>query len=206
MNLAAVNEATKEMEKHHGVTGPCALPFATRVGAKSYLDWLIPSFLSYPDKYEIQFEKLENLILEKIEEKVKEQVELDVLMNEIQKADDSICNEIKQSFSYIYPHQSEAGKKSKYSVSEIKHASMKQIYDDNLNDAEKPDFLKTEKESFVPDFAKKIDAPTFASASILLLLVDCFYRQDEVQNFVAVVYGNYTAVVQSKLHLDCFAV
>ena len=155
-----VKDATKEMEKHHGVTGPCALPFATRVGAKSYLDWLIPSFLSYPDKYEIQFEKLENLILEKIEEKVKEQVELDVLMNEIQKADDSICNEIKQSFSYIYPHQSEAGKKSKYSVSEIKHASMKQIYDDNLNDAEKPDFLKTEKESFVPDFAKKIDGIT----------------------------------------------
>ena len=57
-----VKDATKEMEKHHGVTGPCALPFATRVGAKSYLDWLIPSFLSYPDKYEIQFEKLENLI------------------------------------------------------------------------------------------------------------------------------------------------
>ena len=32
-----VKDATKEMEKHHGVTGPCALPFATRVGAKSYL-------------------------------------------------------------------------------------------------------------------------------------------------------------------------
>jgi ATP-dependent helicase/nuclease subunit A len=67
--------------------------------------------------------------------------------------------EIAGEFSYIYPYQSQMDRKSKYSVSELKHDSMLQQYDAAEGEAELPDFLLEEHEPYVPDFAREtVDA------------------------------------------------
>ena len=54
-------------------------------------------------------------------------------------------------------YQSEAGKKSKYSVSELKHASLVLQYDRSEGEAVVPDFLQEDREVYVPDFAREED-------------------------------------------------
>ena len=54
--------------------------------------------------------------------------------------------------SYVYA--SDITKKSKYSVSELKHDSMVEKYDSTEREAERPKFLLEEKETYVPDFAR----------------------------------------------------
>ena len=63
-------------------------------------------------------------------------------------------NTIRRIFAYEYPYKSEAGKKSKYSVSELKHDSMVIKYDHSEGEAQVPEFLLDEHESYIPDFAR----------------------------------------------------
>ena len=46
------------------------------------------------------------------------------LMAHIQNANLRDVQKYEELFSYEYPYKSQAGRKSKYSVSELKHASM----------------------------------------------------------------------------------
>ena len=48
-------------------------------------------------------------------------------------------------------------KKSKYSVSELKHASLVLQYDRSEGEAVVPDFLQEDREVYVPDFAREED-------------------------------------------------
>jgi ATP-dependent helicase/nuclease subunit A len=61
---------------------------------------------------------------------------------------------LEDSFSYEYPYQSDADRKVKYSVSELKHMSMAQKYDEEMADAERPAFLQNEREPYIPAFAQ----------------------------------------------------
>lgn len=47
--------------------------------------------------------------------------------------------------------------KSKYSVSELKHASLVLQYDRSEGEAVVPDFLQKDREVYVPDFAREED-------------------------------------------------
>ncbi|MCC8168043.1 MAG: PD-(D/E)XK nuclease family protein, partial [Clostridiales bacterium] len=62
---------------------------------------------------------------------------------------------IRRELAYVYPYSHEAGRKSKYSVSELKHDSMLERYDRKQNEAEVPYFLKEEKEPYVPMFVRR---------------------------------------------------
>ncbi|MCD7709021.1 MAG: PD-(D/E)XK nuclease family protein, partial [Clostridiales bacterium] len=64
-----------------------------------------------------------------------------------------------EMFSYEYPYKNEAGRKSKYSVSELKHESMLREFDQNENEAALPKFLQQEKEPYIPSFAAMREMP-----------------------------------------------
>lgn len=81
-------------------------------------------------------------------------IEKEVLLAQIQSADEVLVEQLKEQLAYEYPYEFEAGKKSKYSVSEIKHASMVENYDRMEGEAEVPDFILEERESYVPEFAR----------------------------------------------------
>ncbi len=80
------------------------------------------------------------------------------LEEQIRGVSDADVERIRRELSYVYPYAHEAGRKSKYSVSELKHHSMLENYDREQNEAEIPEFLKEEKEPCVPQFIRRRDA------------------------------------------------
>ncbi len=135
------------------------LSFSQRVKAKSYLDWIAPAVLSYPQSYAFTFENAEDLILDTAKDMAEKSIEKSVLEHLIQQADETLVDEYKDRFAYEYPYRQEMDKKSKYSVSELKHDSMVENYDRMEGEVEVPDFLLEERESYVPEFARMISVP-----------------------------------------------
>lgn len=128
------------------------LSLGQRNNAKSYLDWIVPAILSYPSKYEMQFISEKDLILDQVKEEVDRSLEKEALIDKIRNADSAMVEHLKECFHYEYPYLGESTKKSKYSVSELKHASMVQNYDKQEDGLEIPSFLETEKDSYIPRF------------------------------------------------------
>ena len=80
------------------------------------------------------------------------------LIGHISAADESKAKELAEEFDFEYAYASDITKKSKYSVSELKHDSMVEKYDSTEREAERPKFLLEEKETYVPDFARDDEA------------------------------------------------
>lgn len=127
--------------------------YRKRAGAACYLDWVIGAMLSYPEKYTVQTIDPKVLMWESIGEAAKKQLSYEELLDMISTADEGMVQRYDALFSYQYPYQSQSGRKSKYSVSELKHDSMVLKYDHNEGEAQLPEFLFEEREPCIPDFA-----------------------------------------------------
>ena len=133
------------------------LSFSQRVKAKNYLDWIAPAMMSYPEKYAFTFVNAEDLVLAVAKGMAEQTLAKEVLLEQIRKADEALVDEYKKHFSYEYPYKQDKEKKSKYSVSELKHDSMVENYDRMEGAVEVPDFLLEERESYVPEFARNLN-------------------------------------------------
>ncbi len=131
------------------------LSFRQRAKAKSYLDWIVPAVLSYPDRYGFDFKDATKLVLAEAERLAELTLAKEELREKIQKADVKIQESLLESFDFKYPYLQEMDKKIKYSVSELKKASMVENYDRLEEGIEVPEFLLAEKESYVPDFMRQ---------------------------------------------------
>jgi ATP-dependent helicase/nuclease subunit A len=129
------------------------ISYRARVGASTYLDWIFPALLSYPEKYTIAMTDPRTLVWESIAEHEKKRMDRRQLLREVEHADDALVQQYDTLFSYEYPYKSQAGRKSKYSVSELKHDSMVRQYDRMEGETEVPEFLLEDREPYVPDFA-----------------------------------------------------
>ena len=123
-----------------------AFGFGQRAKAKAYLDWVAPAVLSYPEKYEFTFVDANDLALDTVKALATHEMEKEVLFEQIKRADATLVETYKQHFAYEYPYKQEQNKKSKYSVSELKHDSMVENYDRMEGGVEIPDFLKEKPE------------------------------------------------------------
>ena len=141
------------------------LSFSQRAKAKSYLDWIAPAVMSYPERYRFTFVNASELVVATAKNMAVKKIGKEVLMEQIRHADESLVEEYKHKFSYVYPYKQDGNKKSKYSVSELKHDSMVENYDRAEGEVEIPEFLLEERESYVPEFAqaKKETGPYNAS-------------------------------------------
>lgn len=149
----------KTMVKYTGnVLENMPLSFTQRVKASCYMDWVVPAMESYPGKYEVQTFGAADLVLSEVKRQVTAELDFRQTMEEIRRTDPAQMQKLQELLAYEYPYLGDANKKSKYSVSEIKHNSMLQEYDAAQLMAELPDFLKEEKEPFVPEFARKMQA------------------------------------------------
>ena len=131
------------------------IAFSQRVKAKCYLDWIAPAMMSYPLKYEFTFVNAEELVLITAKGLAEQRLAKEVLLEKIRRADEKLVEVYRSHFSYEYPYKQEREKKSKYSVSELKHDSMVENYDRAEGEIEVPDFLLEERESYVPEFARR---------------------------------------------------
>ena len=84
-----------------------------------YLDWILPAILSYPQKYTLDVVPPEKIVWEEVEQAADSRENYEELLQHIDHAKPELLQQYDQWFSYRYPYQSEAGKKSKYSVSEL---------------------------------------------------------------------------------------
>ena len=151
-----VKNQAKVYETHVGNMLPgTPLSFRQRVKAKNYLDWIAPAMMSYPEKYDFSIVNAEDLVLDTARNFAEQRLAKEVLIEQIHKADESLVAKYKQSFSYEYPYRQEMDKKSKYSVSEIKHRVMVENYDRMEGAVETPDFLLKERDAYVPEFARQ---------------------------------------------------
>ena len=142
------------------------LRFSQRVKAKSYLEWIAPAVLSYPDKYGFTFVDAKDLVLDTAKTLAKDTLAKEALLEQIKEADEALVTEYKNRFAYEYPYKQEMNKKSKYSVSELKHASMVENYDRMEGEVEVPEFLAEEKEAYVPDFARQTEDKDVAGEAL----------------------------------------
>lgn len=131
------------------------ISFAKRLKAKSFLDWIIPAVISYPDKYEVQYADIKELVISEVEKNVDNESETKQIIRNIENVDDSLVDKLTAKFDFEYKYKSDLGRKSKYSVSELKHDSMLQKYDMESGEIETPDFLLREKTPYIPKFARK---------------------------------------------------
>lgn len=142
-------------EKHSGITKKgVPITLAQRIKAKSYANWIIPAVLSYPDKYDFSFADAYMLMAEEVKTVVENQISKSILLEKIQQADNSIVQKFETKFAYEYPYKQEMNRKSKYSVSELKRASMVEKYDTTEGMIQVPEFLLEEREVYIPAFAK----------------------------------------------------
>ena len=154
-----VKNQAKVYEAHVGNMLPGEpISFSQRVKAKNYLDWIAPAMMSYPDKYEFTIVNEEDLVLDATRKIAEQTIEKEVLLEKIRRADDNLVTEYKNHFAYEYPYKQEMNKKSKYSVSEIKHHAMVEKYDRFEGEVEVPDFLLEDRESYVPEFVRQRSA------------------------------------------------
>lgn len=137
-----------------------ALSFSQRVKAKGYLDWIADAVLSYPDKYQFTFVNETDLVLAEAKKRASKDLAKAVLVQQIKQADEDLVQQFKEAFAYEYPYGQDADRKSKYSVSELKHASMVEKYDRMEGAVAVPDFLLEERESYIPAFARATMAET----------------------------------------------
>lgn len=153
-----IKDAKKTFSEYTGNVLPGKpVSYRQRVRAASYLDWILPAMLSYPQKYTLDVVPPEKIVWEEVEQAADSRENYEELLQHIDHAKPELLQQYDQWFSYRYPYQSEAGKKSKYSVSELKHASLVLQYDRSEGEAVVPDFLQEDREVYVPDFAREED-------------------------------------------------
>lgn len=159
-----LSNAQKSFEKYRGnVNANQPISFGQREGAGCYLDWIIPAMLSYPDKYTVSTVDAAEFAARTAMDMAANDISKTQLVKQISRADETKVKKFKEGFDFEYAYASDITKKSKYSVSELKHDSMVEKYDSTEREAERPKFLLEEKETYVPDFARDDDEAGSAS-------------------------------------------
>lgn len=159
-----LSNAQKSFEKYRGnVNANQPISFGQREGAGCYLDWIIPAMLSYPDKYTVSTVDATEFAARTAMDMAANDISKAQLIGHISAADETKAKELAEEFDFEYAYASDITKKSKYSVSELKHDSMVEKYDSTEREAERPKFLLEEKETYVPDFARDDDEAGGAS-------------------------------------------
>lgn len=178
-------------EKHIGMVGDkVSLSFGVRSKAKNYLDWVAPAILSYPDKYEFTFVNEQDLVLGEARSQAEKTLSKNAMLAQIEVASQEMVDQFRKGFAFQYPYKQEAGRKSKYSVSELKHASMVENYDRMEGEVEVPQFLLEERESYVPEFAREKSQQEATSVDVIAdvnpgaLRGTAFHRVMECLDFV----------------------
>lgn len=154
-----LSNAQKSFEKYRGnVNANQPISFGQREEAGCYLDWIIPAMLSYPDKYTVSTVDATEFAARTAMDMAANDISKAQLIGHISAVDETKAKELAEEFDFEYVYASDITKKSKYSVSELKHDSMVEKYDSTEREAERPKFLLEEKETYVPDFARDDEA------------------------------------------------
>jgi len=130
--------------------------FARRASAKCFIDWIVPALYAAGKQDLVKEVDRDYFVLQEAQQSAEKMVAYHELCDKIVGADSEQTEQIKTALKFVYPYQSDLHRKSKYSVSEIKHASMKQRYDELEGEVEAASFILHEKDPYIPKFASRL--------------------------------------------------
>ncbi len=144
-NIAEKIEKLKKRQKKE------ELSFFARAGANSFLDWILPGMIVAGDENLIQIWNVQDLVEEETISRIKEAEGLDLLLQQTACRDKEADDYVKEQLSYRYPCQIETNRKTKYSVSELKHRAIAAVFEEE-EQGENP-FAKEAVIPYIPKFA-----------------------------------------------------
>lgn len=144
-------EETIEKLRIRVAKGRKVLPLLERTKANSFLDWILPAVIAYEDKYPIHVWDVGELVTEEAESQLEEAEGLGSLLYQVTQEDEESDAYVKERLSYRYPYQIETSRRTKYSVSELKHRSMDAMYEES--DREASVSIENRQDTYVPKFA-----------------------------------------------------
>lgn len=143
-------EIAEKIEKIKRRRQEGGLSFFIRAGANSFLDWILPGMIAGGDEDLIQVWDVTNLVEEETESRIKEAEGFDRLLQQTVCEDKEADDYVEKQLSYQYPCQAETDRKTKYSVSELKHRAIEAV----LEEEEREDglFAKEVVIPYIPRF------------------------------------------------------
>lgn len=127
------------------------LPFAMRAGADSFLDWILPAILAGNQPDNVQIWSAADLVAEEAESQLGEAEGLAALLELAQGEDPEADQYIDRQLSYRYDDLAETSRKTKYSVSELKHRAMEAVFE--AEELLEEGLMQEEIIPYVPRFA-----------------------------------------------------
>ncbi len=143
-----IKDVKKELQKMADADG--ALDLGARLSARHYLDLLLPVVL--PQNRHISFlvYNSEDLVVELLAEEIERSDRKQELLLGVESIPPEAVAKKKRNMQFIYPHKRSIYK-TKYSVSEIKHKVIDEIF---ANEVTVNVFETEEKRSIVPEFIR----------------------------------------------------
>ena len=106
------------------------LPFLERAGANSFFDWILPAMIAAGDQKLIQIPGVSDFVFEEAREQLEEAEGLGRLLYQMSLPDEKADAYVNAQLSYRYPLLDETNRKTKYSVSELKHRAMEAVWEE----------------------------------------------------------------------------
>lgn len=106
------------------------LPFLERAGANSFFDWILPAMIAAGDQKLIQIPGVSDFVFEEAREQLEEAEGLGRLLYQMSLPDEKADAYVNAQLSYRYPLLDETNRKTKYSVSELKHRAMEAVLEE----------------------------------------------------------------------------
>ncbi len=148
---------TKFVEWRNNVVSDI-LPLHQRKNASGYMEWIVRATAFEDNPYPVDIETLADLNAEEVIETVVNVDRRQALEQRIGAVTPEEVARVQEGFSFAYPYALDEHYKTKYSVSEIKHQSMEQMFAET--DYDTPEFIEQEHETKVPLFISQKESET----------------------------------------------
>lgn len=147
--VGTMKDVEKNLEKWEETRG--SLSLGVREGAVTFMEWVVRSTANKRDEYPITIVTPEQVVVSEVARLVEGQQTKEMLLHPV--ASQDVMDDISRQLTYVYPYERKEEYKNKYSVSEIKHQRMEEIFESQ--EVERPEFLEESYESTVPQFISK---------------------------------------------------
>lgn len=152
--LKKAEETLSLMEQNEGGE----ISYLMRESAGGYLDWLLPAILSYGEKYPVRLVRAAELVTQELVQQADAGWNYALCMEKIRGADPGAVRALTERFSQHYAYDGDLSRKTKYSVSEFKQNTMRELMQQEQAE-DTTELFEKEQEfvSYVPSFAREME-------------------------------------------------
>ena len=176
--VGTLAKAEETLEKWQETRG--SLSIGVREGATGFMEWIVRSTAGKRDKYPITLVTPQEVVAVEVDHQMAGQKAKEMLLHP--EASQGTLETISQQLTYVYPYQKEIEYKNKYSVSEIKHQRMEEVFEPV--EAEKPAFLEEAYEPVIPQFISKKESGGINQGALrgtaMHRFLECYNFDEEV--------------------------